>query len=190
MDNTFFPRIQVKDAILKAQDQKIKWKLQQEGIMQQEHEQHLKRITTQENKKQDINKLQDERYIKSQLYEYQIQTAQSDKEATLQSLLDQQALNLKEMHEYFETMIDQEQKRTNIIQAQASRENDLLESLMKKNQDEYFDELDLIHIQLEDLQVKTNSRIKHIEKKFNDDNEYYKGFFVLCPFIYMNSKNQ
>jgi hypothetical protein len=45
---------------------------------------------------------------------------------------------------------------------------------MKRKQQEYFKELELINVQLEAVETKTIARINFFEGLCNDDNEYCK----------------
>lgn len=73
--------------------------------MHQEQEYIINRIKIFNQKDEEIYKVENELCSKSKFYEEQIQMAKSDKEEILQSLKDQQALNLKEMNEYFEAKV-------------------------------------------------------------------------------------
>jgi replication-associated recombination protein RarA len=73
--------------------------------------------------------------------------------------------------------MQQELNRSNIVQAQAQRERDAMERLMKKKQDDFFDKLEAIHVQLQAVEEEANLKMQEVEERCNRDIERYKVRF-------------
>lgn len=70
--------------------------------------------------------------------------------------------------------MQQELNRSNIVQAQAQRERDAMERLMKKKQDDFFDKLEAIHVQLQAVEEEANLKMQEVEERCNRDIDKYK----------------
>lgn len=81
--------------------------------------------------------------------------------------------------------MQQELNRSNIVQAQAQRERDAMERLMKKKQDDFFDKLEAIHVQLQAVEEEANLKTQEVEERCNRDIDRYKvrsfSQFLLSP---------
>lgn len=75
--------------------------------------------------------------------------------------------------------MQQELNRSNIVQAQAQRERDAMERLMKKKQDDFFDKLEAIHVQLQAVEEEANFKMQEVEERCNRDIDRYKVRFLL-----------
>lgn len=87
------------------QDLRVKLELEHEDILQQEQLNEQRRALAIKRKDEEHAKAEKELYNKAQLSEKRIQMAESDKEATLQSLMSALALNMKEMRNYYEDKV-------------------------------------------------------------------------------------
>lgn len=74
--------------------------------------------------------------------------------------------------------MQQELNRSNIVQAQAQRERDAMERLMKKKQDDFFDKLEAIHVQLQAVEEEANLKMQEVEERCNRDIDRYKVRFL------------
>lgn len=79
--------------------------MEHEDILQQEQLNEQRRALAIKRKDEEHVKAEKELYNKAQLSEKRIQMAESDKEATLQSLMSALALNMKEMRNYYEDKV-------------------------------------------------------------------------------------
>jgi uncharacterized protein YsxB (DUF464 family) len=79
--------------------------LEHEDILQQEQLNEQRRALAIKRKDEEQAKAEKELHNKAQLSEKRIQMAESDKEATLQSLMSALALNMNEMRNYYEDKV-------------------------------------------------------------------------------------
>lgn len=75
--------------------------------------------------------------------------------------------------------MDLEMKRSDIVQTQARREREAMEKLMKEKQDEFFDKMEAIHIQLQAAEADANTKMQQIEEVCSKDVDKYKVFIFV-----------
>lgn len=83
----------------------MRLELEHEEILIQEQANDQRRALALKELEDEHIRIEDELLRKTRVCEERIQMAESDKEATLQSLRDAQAFNLKEMQNYFEDKV-------------------------------------------------------------------------------------
>ncbi|BBN04341.1 hypothetical protein MPTK1_3g03790 [Marchantia polymorpha subsp. ruderalis] len=112
--------------------------------------------------------------VKVKILEHNLHTAVSEKEATIQSLLNAHSETTQQLQDYFQDKLAQELDRSHISRKQAQKDRTTLENEMRSKENIYLEKLVALERQLEDAEARADERVHKVREECNKEIEHYK----------------